>query len=45
LNKPAEAAKVKPDIETVRNKLDAEKSRQAQQQPQQPPVQQSKEPQ
>jgi hypothetical protein len=41
LNKPAEAAKVKPDIESVRDKLDAEKSRQAQQQAQQAPVQQA----
>jgi tetratricopeptide (TPR) repeat protein len=45
LNKPVEAAKVKPDIESVRNKLESERSRQLQQQTQGGPVQQSKEPQ
>jgi hypothetical protein len=45
LNKPAEAAKVKPDIESVRNKLESERARQLQQQTQGVPVQQSKEPQ
>lgn len=45
LNKPAEAAKVKPDIESVRGKLEVERTRQLQQQSQQAPVQQPKEPQ
>jgi energy-coupling factor transporter ATP-binding protein EcfA2 len=43
LNKPAESAKVRPEIESVRNKLDAEKSRQANQNAGQQ-AQQSKEP-
>ena len=48
LNKPAEAAKVRRDIESVRSKLEVERTRQLQQQSQpapQAPVQSPKEPQ